>query len=530
MAKTQALLAFLALADGRAVNRAALQDLLWSDRGQKQGRDSLRKALAELRLCLSAVEPNPLETTGGPVRLRPEAFDIDLFSQGARCGVESGLYQPAFLEGIDIPDDEFNRWLCRIRLELDAQGMSRTTPVRQVSSTPCTLLPARPLFEVGILPVDSAAGDGLADRIANLLLNDLITLFDQSSLIVPYDFRHMAGAPPGIGPDVMLSLQVSGLGDTFILAARASHVGSARVLWSAVDHVARADLGQEWVNGWTAATFDKLIERLAAFDGFDAAEHHAARMVVSAVDRIFRLTPGELGEAGRLLDEACDLVEASTVFGWNAFLTAFRAEKEGRERNHEMLERAEWCAARATELDRHNPLTVALVAHVYSFVLRDLDRAAEILAPVRDASSRSPFLADTLSMLHFYLGDYKLAHRFAREAVNTGRFSPFRFSFTTSLAMSELMLGQTEDAARHCKAALAQHRVRNGHLYEPTLRTLAAAAGHAGLRDEGRAALDILGRQGGYDPLERLKSGDTPYPNPDVLKVVRQGMERLNVQ
>ncbi len=536
MAKTQGLLAYLAIANGQPVHRATLQDLLWSDRDQRHGRDSLKKALAELRLCLSSVEPNPLETSRGPVRLRPEAFDVDVFDRSDSTATGPPIYRPGFLDGLDIRDSEFNRWLGDVRSRLEETDA--TTPAAGGQSARATsegepeqreLL--HPLFEVGVLPADVTPGDGLAENIANLLVNEVIALFDQSSVIRPYDFRTRLDCAPraGNGPDVLLRMQVTRLGQDYALSCSASHVGSGRLVWSTMDAVPRNDLNSAWIAAWGASAFDQLCERLNTFSGFGSEEHAAARMVLTAVDHIFRLAPADLDMAGRLLDSACDLVDASTIYGWNAFLSAFRAEKEGRARNSALLERAEWLAARATELDRNNPLTIALVAHVYSFVLRDQDRAAEILAPVRDASSRSPFLADTLSMLHYYAGDYEKARSYARQAVSVGRFSPFRYSFTTSLAMSEMMLGRSEDSLRHCKAALAQHRIRGGHLYEPTLRTLAAVSGHLGLLDEGRAALNVLAKQGGYDPYDRLNTSDTPYPNPDVLAIVKRGMERLHV-
>jgi DNA-binding SARP family transcriptional activator len=53
--KTRALLAYLALPAGRAHARDKLMGLLWSDRGDKQARDSLRQALSELGRTLGAI-------------------------------------------------------------------------------------------------------------------------------------------------------------------------------------------------------------------------------------------------------------------------------------------------------------------------------------------------------------------------------------------------------------------------------------------------------------------------------------------
>ena len=52
--KARALLAYLALHAGQAQSREKLIALLWSDRAEKQGRDSLRQALTALRRGLGA--------------------------------------------------------------------------------------------------------------------------------------------------------------------------------------------------------------------------------------------------------------------------------------------------------------------------------------------------------------------------------------------------------------------------------------------------------------------------------------------
>src|SRR5262245_53426876 len=58
--KTRALFAYLALPPGRPHTRDELADLLWSDRGDKQARASLRQALGDLRTCLEVLEAPPL--------------------------------------------------------------------------------------------------------------------------------------------------------------------------------------------------------------------------------------------------------------------------------------------------------------------------------------------------------------------------------------------------------------------------------------------------------------------------------------
>ena len=58
--KAGALLAYLALHQGRAQARAKLAALLWGDHSEVQARDSLRQALSLLRKALSHVDPGAL--------------------------------------------------------------------------------------------------------------------------------------------------------------------------------------------------------------------------------------------------------------------------------------------------------------------------------------------------------------------------------------------------------------------------------------------------------------------------------------
>lgn len=530
MVKSQALLVFLALAGGAPVQRARLQDLLWSDRQPKQGRDSLKKALAEIRRSFAAAVPCPLLTDGGPVRLDPAALRIEAAPAGG------DIFRPGFLEGIDILDEEFNRWLLEMRQRFDdaaGQGEAAQGEAAPRAAAPAPDKPVQycPLFEIGVLPCEVFPALPETECLADLAIDAIIDLFTQSAIIRTYDFRHLrAEAPAGDrGPDVWLRFNLTAVADAIRIRCQFRHASSARVIWSGEQVLPRANLSVEWVEAWAARIFDEACERLCKFDGFAEQDHRAARLVFSAIDRIYRLTNCDLDAAAGSLDEAQALAETSTIYAWSAFVTAFQLEKrDGRGSTADLQEKARHLSARALELDRHNRLSVALVAHVYGFVLQDLDRATELLRPHRDEAGHSTMLADVLSTMSLYTGDYEMALRYAEIAVKVGRFNPFRYSFTTSLAMSQLMLGKNREAIASCQAALAQHPVRDGHLYEPTLRTLAAACGFEKSRLLGEEALRTLGRQGGYDARERILRGGTLSPNQQFRRRIQSGVEVLH--
>ena len=75
--KARALLAYLALHAGQAQSREKLIALLWSDRAEKQGRDSLRQALTALRRGLGAEGVALLTVDGDAIVVEPAAVDVD---------------------------------------------------------------------------------------------------------------------------------------------------------------------------------------------------------------------------------------------------------------------------------------------------------------------------------------------------------------------------------------------------------------------------------------------------------------------
>lgn len=110
--KARGALALLGTAADLRLNRARLQDLLWSERGKQQGSDSLRQMLRELRGALGE-EKDILQSGVGWVGLDPDRLRIDLTPV-----YDVGGTPMEFAADIDIPDPEFETWLRDMRLRL----------------------------------------------------------------------------------------------------------------------------------------------------------------------------------------------------------------------------------------------------------------------------------------------------------------------------------------------------------------------------------------------------------------------------
>jgi class 3 adenylate cyclase len=184
--KTRALLAYLALHAGQAQSREKLITLLWSDRAEKQGRDSLRQALTALRRGLGAEGVALLTVDGDAIAVAPAAVEVDasrferLLAGGTPEELERAveLYRGDFLDGIGVRDPAFEDWMYSERERLHGRAVEALTKLlahqaesaaaERAVATAARLLQLDPLQEVAhraLMRLHAARGQrGLALR------------------------------------------------------------------------------------------------------------------------------------------------------------------------------------------------------------------------------------------------------------------------------------------------------------------------------------------------------------------------------
>jgi TolB-like protein/Flp pilus assembly protein TadD len=117
--KERALLAILAMVPGELRSREKLAALLWSDRAEKQARDSLKQAILRLRKSFDSVHPLPLiadreflSLDGAKVAVDVTEFER-LIGEKSQAAIDRAipLYRGDLLEGLDVRDPEFDEWL-----------------------------------------------------------------------------------------------------------------------------------------------------------------------------------------------------------------------------------------------------------------------------------------------------------------------------------------------------------------------------------------------------------------------------------
>ncbi|EPX78274.1 hypothetical protein thalar_02503 [Litoreibacter arenae DSM 19593] len=120
--KPAALLAYLAYRRGKKTTRDRLVDLFWSDRGQKQGQDSLRQAIYVIRHALHHQSATILISDRNYIALDRDQISYDLWREDG--SIHESVHDE-LLEDLDFISPVFDDWLLHARRDVRNRQISR---------------------------------------------------------------------------------------------------------------------------------------------------------------------------------------------------------------------------------------------------------------------------------------------------------------------------------------------------------------------------------------------------------------------
>ena len=513
--KGQALLAILVMARGRPRSRAALQDLLWSDRGELHGRDSLKKALAALRTALGDAEGAIVRTSGGPVSLDVRAFRIDLFDRPD--ALRDAPQALEFMEGCEVRDRQFEHWLRDTRRSLTA------VPAEGAASHGALTAPP-PLPSIAICAPHLVGRDGMVELLASVAQNRLLVGLGEGGMFAIHDHRTEPTVPPAC--DLALDLAATGTADWVMLNFSLRRPCDRFVVWSQTHSIDPARPTERQIGEIVSQCMDQIVT--AAFNPavFGSEERHvAAKLLHEGVGAMFRLSAADLARADVALQAAISVQPRGVFRAWHAYLSAFRLEASQGDEAKLVREQAREAARLAMEAEPGNSVSRALLAHVHGFVLHDVEGAAALLKPI-GTESDNPMYFHARSMHHFYAGRYDEALLYAKAAHARGMLHPYRYAFSTSLCMICLLRGDVASAIAYGEEALRLQDPKAPR-YGPAVRYLLTAYMQAG----DRAGAERLWSQ--MDALNLLKVESTLnspgglIPSPEARDIIKSNLSRL---
>lgn len=488
-AKHKALFALLATAPFGRRTRPFLQETLWGTACYDTGRQSLRRALSDLKQILGDSFGDLLTSTNSDITL-----DLTRVSFIGRPG--SG----EFLEGINIHEQGFNRWLTAIRFN-PGQVYSLYSPSSQ--PPPAPVVPAiavLPFRTIAGTPDHAVLGDWLAEEVCrSLSRSNLIAVISHwSARALDHQTIDVATVRSRLAVEycVVGTLRVGG--SEIVLDADFLDTASGRILWTrqfagpAESFLGRCAEGvSEIVAAVGGSIADDAIAHVSERQLRDVADH---RLLLAGVGLMHRPALRDFARSRELIEEslrrAPNAAEAHAWFGKWHILSVFNGWSTDPAKD---TQKAVDSTARALDINPENTFCLTIDGFAQNNLLHRMDMAG---ARYDEALRRNPneSLAWLLKgTLHAFRDEPGEAVTATEKARRLSPLDPFQYYYESLSSTALLAAGRYEDALRFADRSLLRH---NRHT--STLRTKIVALHSLGRDEEAkRVARELLRRQPG---------------------------------
>lgn len=530
--ETLAILATLALSQkSGGCDRTWLAAMIWERDAPAAQSVALDRAIAALNALMGITAPSSVVAiAGSQLSLDTGLIDADVFYKTDTALWTAGQ-GPRLLDGFNFPCPRFQEWayvqrsMQRSAVCIDAPGDTAGLPQVPKSN------PAH--FTIRIEPTVTRTMDDRAGLLLDFLFDLLSSGLTDTEALEIQDFRYRdTGTVPTVaalnGPDLLLIGTGANAGSLYKLSLSALRPEDRRVVWTKTilfDQEGHEDETPRKMAEFVGHATDELLSVIAGGRHVtDDAAHKAAKTAISAVHNMLIMTDRGLEGCETDLAAAYAIDKKPLYMAWLAYMTTFHVGEGYGALDTELRERAEELARRALEGGRHNGTILGLVAHVYSYVLRDFHTAADL---VKSALERSPHRAicwDSASLYYSYTGQTVDAKAAAERARVLGRSSPYRHLFEGACCVAAAANGDFDDAVRWGEGAMALQPE-----FTAVLRYLAASYGHLGDISRGEVAFDTLKRLDPDLSIDRIRSSRFPAPTDFSANLLETGLKRVGL-
>lgn len=446
------MIALLALAPEMRRSRKWLQSMLWSDRGESQGADSLRQCLSEIRRTLDQSRKCLISKDGFV------GFDQDYvrLDAGDPASTETLITEPYvdLLEGLDVRDAEFENWLRDRRQSYCQQGSGSSASCDATGKEEAERRQSRSkLFVVDGQSdgnvLTSIEADGFADIVAR-------TASEFGTIdIIDLRARENNGGAIDKNSSDSSSVQLK------VDAAQRANKTVVRLMASKTDNCQRVaaetlELSQPIsdvvddveVLGKAVRVADSVIGAIYAEHASGKPQHAAASLCQEGFHRQFRVGREHYEAADRLFAKAYELDAKGTYLAWRAFVRTFLiAERKCTNRSDARLEAME-LIRRAIELEPQNSLVSSLASHVYSIAMRSYVTSFEFAEQSIRLNPANALGWAFLGAAKCHLGDSQRGFEDTMRARQISGNCPFRFILDGHACIAAVVAGRYSEAIR----------------------------------------------------------------------------------
>jgi TolB-like protein len=505
-AKHKALFALLATAPFGRRTRPFLQDTLWGTACYDTGRQSLRRALSDIKQIMGDSFAEVLTSTNSDITL-----DLARVSFLGRPG--SG----ELLEGINIRDEGFVRWLGAMRENPEQiyslYSLSSQSPPRAMLPTVAVL----PFRTIAGTSDHAVLGDWLAEEACRSLSrsNLLAVISHWSSRALDHHTVDIATIRERLAADYCVAGTLRVDANEIVLDADFLDTVSGRILWTRQfagpleSFLGRSAEGVcEIVSAVGRAIADDTIAHVSDRQLTEVEDH---RLLLAGVGLMHRASLHAFARSRELIEEALRRApHAAEAHAWRGkwhVLSVFNGWSTDPAKD---TQRALDCAARALDINPESAFALTIDGFAHNNLLRRSETArARYDAALRRNPNES--LAWLLSgALHAFQDESDAAVAAAEKARRLSPIDPFQYYYESLSATALLSAGRYEEALAFADSSLRRH---DRHV--STLRAKITALHYLDRNAEARAtALEFLHRHPDFTVAGYLRghpAGDSEF-------------------
>ncbi|WP_315759591.1 MULTISPECIES: hypothetical protein [unclassified Bradyrhizobium] len=486
-AKHKALFALLATAPFGRRTRSFLQDTLWGTACYDTGRQSLRRALSDIKQIMGDGFAEVLSSTNSDLTL-----DLTQVSFIGRPGAGE------LLEGINIREEGFNRWLSAMRLNPEQiyslYSLSSQPPPRSMLPAIAVL----PFRTIGGTAEQGLLGDWLAEETSrSLSRSNLIAVISHwSSRALDHHVVDIPTVRASLAVDYCVAGTLRVGANELVLDADFVDTASGRILWTRQfagpleSFIGRSAEGVcEIVVAVGRAIADDAIVHVAGRHLADLRDH---RLLLAGVGLMHRPSLRDFAKSRDLIEEAMrrapHAAETHAWFGKWHILSVFNGwSTDSRKDTRIAID----STARALDINPENAFALTIDGFAHNNLLRRMDIAGARYAAALRLNPNESLAWLMRSALHAFRDEPDAAVSAAEKARRLSPIDPFRYYYESLSATALFAAGRYAEALELADRSLLRH---DRHI--STLRAKAASLHCLGRTQEAAAAArEILRRQ-----------------------------------
>ncbi len=485
-AKACALLAILALTDGKSRPRRFLEEKLWSGRAPEQAGQSLRQELTQIRRAFGD-HAECFVVDRATARLDPELVSVDFDALDATF--EDGR---ELLEGLLVRDAAFEAWLTEVRGAFTRRKSAIEARHKGL------VLRTKP----------AAAGAGAEGILSDVLANQI----GQNIAEQVRAWRHVNVRMAETDQDaaeIEIDAQVAEEDGQSLAFIRLIHAGTGRVLHTQkaqVDASSMRAATEDLLADVTVEAAEKTLDAMANVFPSERPELASAAMARRAVREMETFEASRLDVAERLLRSAFDIDQNGLFLAWQSLLKTIQMTELLSTDGAADLEMIDALNRKAIEMDGENPLVQALVNQVQVLMFTDLGAANAAASTRIDPNLSGAFSMSSMASANMWEGDTETAYELTKKATALAGRSSFHHWWDTFHCISCIASGRYDEAIKFGESA-----ARVTPNFRPPLRHLLALYAHMGEREKMWDMVAALKRLEPDFSLDKFKFDET-YP------------------